>query len=441
MMSLAWYSIAAALLAAPGPGDLPRQASLGFVVDDAPAALTVRSVDPRSAAYGAGLRAGDRIVAIDGRTFRFPYEGRDLLRRLDGGQKVALRVGSSGKTIRFSPPPKPRERLEGFETEVGVLRTRDGARLRTYVSVPVGAARSAKRSPALFFVQWVSCSSIELSPGGATGDIMTSVTRALGLVLLRVERASNGDSEGPGCHALDFDTEVAHYREAFDRLTRHRKVDRSNVVVWGSSLGSVTAPFVVENKRIAGLVVGGGGALSYLERMITFDRIRLERDEGDPAEIDREMRRRVRFHYEYLLRGRDPQAIEAAEQDLKGVWGRILGTGDGVHYGRPYAYHRQAAAKNILGQWLRVKAPVLVMYNEYDQFEAEQGHRLIARTLNRRRPGQATYVRHQKMGHSYRIYADEYAAHRWDQTQRVSGAVVASRTLIDWLRSRVFRGR
>ena len=198
---------------------------------------------------------------------------------------------------------------------------------------------------------------------------------------------------------------------------------------------------MVENKRIAALVVGGGGALSYLERMITFDRVRLERDEGDPAEIDREMRRRVRFHSEYLLRGRDPQAIEAADQDLKGVWGRILGTGDGVHYGRPYAYHRQAAAKNILGQWLKVKVPVLVMYNEYDQFEAEHGHRLIARTLNRRRPGQAMYVRHQKMGHSYRIYADEYAAHRWDKTKRVSGAVVASRTLIDWLRSRVFHGR
>ena len=108
--------------------------------------MTVRSVDPRSAAYGAGLRAGDRIVAIDGRTFRFPYEGRDLLRRLDGGQRASLRIAASSKTISFSPPPKPQERLEGFDTEVGVLRTRDGARLRTYVSVPAGAALSAKRS-------------------------------------------------------------------------------------------------------------------------------------------------------------------------------------------------------------------------------------------------------------------------------------------------------
>ncbi len=418
------------------PAGLARRADLQaqFAVKDD--TLTVRSVVADSPAGRAGLRTGDRVVAVNDRPIRRPHIGRDLLRRLDGGRaaRLGLQRGGRSVTVRFVPRAQPAEVLEGFETEVGAIETSDGARLRTFVSVPSGRAQPLGRRPALFFVQWVACSSIEFSSGDSTMDMVAAVARAASMVLLRVERSSNGDSEGPGCHALDFDTEVAHYRQAFERLVTHGRVDRDRVVVWGNSLGSVTAPFVVAGRRIAGLIVGGGGALSYLERMITFDRIRLERDEADPAAQHLEMQRRIRFHYAYLIEGRDPKAIEAEDPNLRGVWGRILGTGDGVHYGRPYAYHRQAAQKNILGAWLQVQAPVLVMYNAFDQFEAEHGHRLIARTLNRRRPGQATYVRHPNMGHGQRIYPDEYAAHRWDRSLRVSGAAVGALAVTDWLR-------
>ena len=429
------------LLVAAG-GDLPRQADLRFRVTSADRVLVVRSVQPDSPAAHAGLSTDDRILAVDGRPYRQPYEGRDLLRRLDGDRAVTLTIqrGQRTETVRFTPAAKAPETIDGFTTETGVHVTRDGARLRTYVSVPVAGASGEngvkRRWPALFFVQWVACGTIEVTPGDPTTDMMVAVARRTGRVLVRVERSSNGDSEGPACHALDFDTEVAHYRSAFEALATHPRIDRRRIVVWGSSLGSVVAPFVVRGWPIAGLAVGGGGALTYLERMLTFDRIRLERDGVDPETFRAEMYRRHRFHYAYLVEGRRPDAIERADPNLAGVWKRIFGTGDGVHYGRPFAYHQQAAKKDILSAWLDVSVPVLVMYNAFDQFEAEYGHRLIARTLNRRRPGQATYVRHEKMGHSYRLYPDEYAAHRWDRATRVSGAHIGAKTLGDWILSR-----
>ena len=429
-----WLLAPGAATAESGPGGLPRRADLQVVFRAQNDHLEARKVEADSPVARAGLREGDRLLTVNGRRFRKPFEGVDLLRRIDGGASTRLQVRRKGRTVavRFVPRAQPPEAIEGFDTELGALKTADGARLRTFVSIPAGAVG---RRPAIFFVQWVACSSIEIEAGDPTTDMLMAVARAERMVVLRVERSSNGDSEGPGCHELDFDTEVAQYRAAFDRLIAHPRVDRDQVVVWGNSLGSVTAPFVVRGKTVAGLIVGGGGALHYLERMITFDRIRLEREQADPAALHLEMLRRIRFHYAYLIEGRDPKAIERKDPDLRGVWSRILGTGDGVHYGRPYAYHRQIAKKNILGEWLRIKVPVLVMYNALDQFEAEHGHRLIARTLNRRQPGQATYVRHAKMGHGQRIYPDEYAAHRWDRNQRVSGARVAARAVIDWLRS------
>lgn len=417
--------VALTLLAAP----LPRQAALGFETDET---LTVRTVTPDTPAADAGLTAGAKIAAINGERVKKPYLGHDRLRRLDGGEPLELTL-EGGERLHFTPAPKPGHAVPGFEIDAGVVEV-PGARLRSYVAVPEG---SRGRRPTIFFVQWVSCRSIE--DASTTMDMLWRVARERRMAVILVERSANGDSEGPGCHALDFDTEVEHYRRAFDVLTRHRRVDRDRVVMWGNSLGSVTSPLVAQGKRIAGLVVGGGGALTYLERMITFDRVRLERDDGDPRAIHAEMMRRIRFHTAYLLDGKDPQDIERERPELRGVWSRILGTGDGVHYGRPYAYHRQAAQKNLLAAWLEIRAPVLVMYGEYDQFEAEHGHRLIARVLNRARPGSARFVRHINMGHSTSIYPDEYAAHRWDASQRAPGDAVAARTVSQWLEDTVLR--
>jgi hypothetical protein len=42
----------------------------------------------------------------------------------------------------------------------------------------------------------------------------------------------------------------------------------------------------------------------------------------------------------------------------------MRGTGDGVHHGRPYAYHRQLARRDLLGAWADLAAPVLVLHAE-----------------------------------------------------------------------------
>jgi pimeloyl-ACP methyl ester carboxylesterase len=70
----------------------------------------------------------------------------------------------------------------------------------------------------------------------------------------------------------------------------------------------------------------------------------------------------------------------------------IRGLGIGEHYGRPYAWHQQAAKRNFLGAWAALKARVLVVFGEFDQFETAHGHALIAKMVNRLRPGTARFV-------------------------------------------------
>lgn len=330
---------------------------------------------------------------------------------------------------------KPLESLPGFDTEYGVVRTSEGVRLRTIITRP---AASSGKLPAIFHTQAVSCGSLEPLPADRL-SVLGGLAQRSGMVLIRIERAGTGDSEGPDCSALDYDTEVRHYREAFDQIARHPWIDADRIVIYGSSLGSTTAPLVAEGKRVAGIMVQGGGAATYLERMINFDRLYLERSgKYRPEQIHDEMIKRIAFQQLYLLGKKTPQQVEQERPDLKGVWQTIRGGAEAPpHYGRPYAWHWQAADKNFLAAWAKIEAPVMVAYASYDQFEPRASHKVIVDTVNRLRPGTAALVALNGYDHSVWRYPDEFAAYREEGGQRAPEALLEP--MLAWLKEKVLR--
>lgn len=324
---------------------------------------------------------------------------------------------------------KPLEALSGIETEHGSVRMSEGVRLRTLVTRPTG---TTGRLPAIFLTQAVSCGSLELPADRPT--MLGELARRSGMVLIRVERAGTGDSEGPACSALDYDTEVRHYRESFDALAGHPWVDRNRIFIYGSSLGSTTAPLVAQGKSVAGIVVQGGGAFTHLERMINFDRLYLERSgKYAPAAVHDEMIRRIAFNQLYLMGGKTPEQVAAERPDLAGVWQSIRGGAEAPpHYGRPYAWHWQAAQKNFPAAWAAVEAPVLVFYAEFDQFEPQQSHEVIVDIVNRLRPGTARLVVLNRIDHSLRRFPDKFAAYREEGGEPGREAMLVP--MIAWLK-------
>lgn len=324
---------------------------------------------------------------------------------------------------------KPLENTAGLETEYSVVTASDGTRLRAIVTRPEGAAAPL---PAIFHTQAVACGSIEFPPD-TPPRIMQLIAQQSGMVTLRVERAGMGDSEGVSCDRLDYDTEVAHYRDAFDQLSRHRWVNPNQMIIYGSSLGATTAPLVADGKNIAGIFVQGAGAVTYVERMIGFDRLNLERSgKFRPDQVSGEMLRRIKFQTHYLLEKKTPEQVVAAHPDLAGVWDSLFGTDAKPHYGRPHAWHWQAAEKDFLGAWSRVNAPVMVIFGEYEQFEMRHGHRMIVDTVNRLRPGSATWLEIPQAGHDLRIYPDPVAAYAFQNGERKPELFVGP--VVQWLR-------
>jgi len=329
------------------------------------------------------------------------------------------------------------ESIPGVASHYGVVEVADGSRLMAIISRPAGDTEP--RHP-LLFTQWVSCDSVEYRPGSNSAELLAALARDSGLALVRVERTAL-DGTGPACENLDYDTELAHYTEAFTHLLQDERIDAGRVYLYGSSLGSTTAPLVASRLQdagfdIAGIVVQGGGAVTYLERMLNFDRIYLERrpDAVAPADIHGEMLRRARFHYEYLVRKRHPDEVARDSRQMAEVRKDIFGMGETDHYGRPFAWHQQAAAHNFLAAWAELDAPVLVIFNAFDQFETRHGHELIAEAVNRQRPGTATFVERPNIGHSGNRYATIEDAYAW------RGGTKAwqeeAKIIVDWLQER-----
>ena len=326
------------------------------------------------------------------------------------------------------------ESIPGVDSHYREIVTSDGATLQAIVTLPAGD--TTPRNPILF-TQWVSCGTIEYREGSNSRELLAALARESGLALVRVERSAL--SNGPGCEELDFDTEYRNYLEAFTQLLDSELIDDSQIYLYGSSLGSNTAPLLAKDLQerdhdIAGIFVQGGGAVTYLERMLAFDRIYLERRPTEVAanEIHEKYLHRARFHYEYLVRGRHPDAVAGDSPEMAAVRQDILGLGDDDHYGRPFAWHQQLAKRDFLEAWTAVDAPVLVIYNNFDQFEARHGHKLIADAVNRERPGSATYVERDGIGHSdnrYSTIEDAYAFENGTPAWREAAEI-----MLHWLR-------
>lgn len=337
-----------------------------------------------------------------------------------------------------STNPQAAESHPGLDTEYGELLPGDGARLRTIVTKPQHATG---RLPAVLFVQWLSCDSIELRPNAQDGwsVMLRRLISESGMLWQRTEKSGVGESQGTPCAQLDYETELAHHRAALRQLRARPDVDPRRIVVFGASMGSNYAPLVAADQDVAGVVVWGGGATTWFERMLRFERNALELGGADPQALASEVNARAAYFARYLLKGETPAAIAASDPKLGEVWKRIVGTSDTGHYGRPFAFHQQAQQQNWAGAWARVRAPVLVLYGEYDWFESHDAAQLIASIVNDRQPGAATFRELAQLDHHFTRYASRRDAFREkDGKENAAPAVTA---ILDWLSQIGARGR
>lgn len=281
-------------------GGLRRQGYLGAALrlpSLGEAGAEVTAVIEEQTAAGAGVRVGDRILRINGRLLDRLVAFERAYHQLRGGDKIRIQVLRGGETFEheITLPALPKEEFPGIITLYDSVATPMGYRVRSIITRP---AHAKERLPGIFLAPWISCDDSVETPVGeklAFQSFLHDLVARSGFAMMRVERPGWGDSEGPPCSEVDFNTELAAFRAGFLAFRKHDFVDPDRIFILGPSNGGGYAPLVPQGEKVAGYIVTGGWVKTWFEHVLGYERRRRTAQGRSPEEISAQMRQASEF--------------------------------------------------------------------------------------------------------------------------------------------------
>lgn len=315
--------------------------------------------------------------------------------------------------------PAPREQFERATVLYDWVTNAKGEKLRTFVTRPAVAQptdlrpndsrpNAAAKVPAIFFVGWLSCDSMEY-PDANTQDGFGIFLRRLidesGYATVRMDKPGVGDSQSD-CAKADFNSEMEGWQAAFDSMAKYDFIDLDRVIVIGMSNGGGFSPLAARAHPVRGFVSCGSWGRTWYEHMLELERQRLTEAGKLPDEVNAAIKGYVEFYTLYLMKGMTPGQVIARHPEWKQLW---YDAPDG-QYGRPAAFYQQLQALNLGEVWQKVNVPVLVVRGTADSIMSRADGEAIVRAVDQLHPGLARYFEIGNMTHGMTVngkFADE----------------------------------
>jgi pimeloyl-ACP methyl ester carboxylesterase len=297
-----------------------------------------------------------------------------------------LSVIPSAPSFSQTLSARPREHFQNAEVVYRWAQDNAGHKLRTFVTRP---KKAGGKVPAIFFVGWLSCDSVEYAGGEADGfgAIFWRLVEQSGYATVRVDKAGVSESQGD-CAKLDFKTELSGYQSTFDEMLTYDFIDPAKIFVIGLSNGGGTSSLVPRQHPVRGYIAASSWGRTWYEHMLELERVRLASAGQSSADVNSGVKAFTEFYDLYLIRAMTPGTIVTQHPEWKAIW---YDAPDG-QYGRPAAFYQQLQELNLGEAWQKVTVPVLVMRGTADTIMSDADSRAISETVNRAHPGMAHYV-------------------------------------------------
>jgi len=321
---------------------------------------------------------------------------------------IAVTLAPSLAAQAVHSQPK-REHFQNAEVLYGWAQDSRGERLRTFVTRPNNAGpnhaaqdnAAAGKVPAIFFVGWLSCDSVEYPDADTTdgfGILLRRLIEQSGYATMRMDKPGVGESQGD-CSKADFTTELSGYQSAFDEMLKYNFIDATKIFVVGLSNGGGTGPLVPRQHPVRGYIAASSWGRTWYEHMLDLERRRLTEEGKSPAEVSSEVKVFAEFYMLYLIKGMTPGQVISQRPEWKSLW---YDSPDG-QYGRPAAFYQQLQALNLGEAWQNVTEPVLVVHGTGDSIMSRSDSDAIAQSVNQLHPGHARYLQIDDMTHGFTV--------------------------------------
>lgn len=353
------------------------EAQIAWPSSGNPGAL-INSIEKGSPLTRAGLREGDRILEVDGMPVITAEDWDHINYGIRANRSTTIKVkrGSTAESFEVNLNALEKETHPGIDTYYEEVISDYGLAQRTIITKPKGKGKS----PAIFLVQGLSCSTIEKFSSRSNNwvKLINDLAEKSGMVLMRVDKPGVGDSEG-NCNSVDFHTELSGYEAALKELKNKPYVDTTNIIVYGNSMGSAIAPYLANKYNLKGVISDGTFYKTWYEHMLEIER-RILGIEGDsPAVINQKMNEAYIPIYHGMLVGK--KSFEEILEETPAL-AKYHRQGLQHMYGRPMAYYHQVQDFNFAGEWARVKVPVRVRWGTNDWIMSEFDNDMIMRVLD-----------------------------------------------------------
>jgi len=302
------------------------------------------------------------------------------------------------------PTASAQAHLANAEITNGWITDANGDKLRTFITRPKGVTGKV---PAIFFVGWLSCDSMEYADGETDGfgALILRLINQSGYATVRMDKPGVGQSQGV-CAKADFNAELSGWRAAFASMSQYDFIDTDRIVVLGMSNGGGFAPLVAQGHPVRGYIATSTWGRTWYEHMLELERRRLTSSGQTPAQVNDAVKAFAGFYDLYLNRGLTPGQVIAKHPEWKDLW---YYERDG-QYGRPAAFYQQLQALNLGRAWQEVNAPVLVIYGTGDTIMSRSDSDAISEIVNIAHPGAAENFIFERMTHLFEVDGNFYDA-------------------------------
>ncbi|MGZ8503924.1 MAG: alpha/beta fold hydrolase [Flavitalea sp.] len=344
--------------------------------------VLIQSVLKNSMAEKAELKPGDIILSVNGNNVSSTVELIAALKKVSGNN-LRLSFWRAGKiqetesiVIRY-----PNEQIQGAKLEYGSVQVNDSY-LRTIITRP---ANSSGKLPAIFYIQGVSCGSVDFGMDSSSSQFkLIKKFAEAGFITYRVEKSQVGDSRGgPACAELDFATELEGYKQGLKELKHLSGVDSNNIYLFGHSMGGVMAPLVARHQPVKGIIVYGSIVKPLAEYLIESRRIQTLAMELSPAQSEQYMQVWSKCAPLFLY-SKDSSGFIESYPDCAPILEQLNF--------RSARFWRQLARTDLVEAWQNYPGKVLALWGDKDLIADRSDHALLASIVNQAHKGNGLFM-------------------------------------------------
>jgi pimeloyl-ACP methyl ester carboxylesterase len=312
---------------------------------------------PASSAAKAGVLPGDILTHLDRNPTTDVVEVRRLLRALRAGDPLLLDVLRAGQPIYFEVPVEafpleehPAARVELGQVDMGTHSLR---------SVAIVPDREGPH-PVVYFLPGAHWASDEYprEPEHPVPSLLGDLARE-GFASVRLERSGVGDSEGPPCTRVDYETELAGYRAGLRHVVARPWADPSRIFAFGHSLGAMIAPHLASEGDLAGVACYAASRLPISEALTVALVRHAERSAPADASLRKSAERVGELVRLVVEGGLMPRDVFATRPDLAAIAPSHFS--DDQAYHRVATFYHQLQCSDLASAWRELRAPVLFM--------------------------------------------------------------------------------